>query len=57
MNNHHSSCKLEPVECPFHEAGCTVEAVRRDFDTHIGKSAKPSSSATGSISGSKETAW
>ena len=57
MNNHCSSCKTEIVECPFHEAGCTVEAVLRDFEAHIGKSAKPSSSVTGSISGSKETVW
>ena len=54
MNNHRSSCKLEPVECPFHEAGCTVEAVCRGFDKQIGKSARPSSSGAGSISGSKE---
>ena len=35
MNNHRSSCELEPVECPFHEAGCTVGVVRRDFDAHM----------------------
>ena len=37
MANHRSKCELEPVECPFHEAGCTVRVVRRDFDVHMSK--------------------
>ena len=35
MANHCSRCELEPVECPFHEAGCTVRVVRREFDVHM----------------------
>ena len=35
MANHCSRCELEPVECPFHEAGCTTRVVRREFDAHM----------------------
>ena len=35
MANRRSKCELEPVECPFHEAGCTARVVRREFDAHI----------------------
>ena len=35
MDNHRSICELEPVECPFQEAGCTVRVVRREFDAHM----------------------
>jgi len=35
MANHLSRCVLEPVECPFHEAGCTVQILRREFDVHM----------------------
>ena len=35
MANHLSRCELEPVECPFHEAGCTTRLVRREFDVHM----------------------
>ena len=35
MANHRSKCELEPVECPFHEAGCTARVVRREFDAHM----------------------
>ena len=35
MANHRSRCELEPVECPFHEAGCTTRVVRREFDAHM----------------------
>ena len=35
MDNHCSICELEPVECPFQEAGCTVRVVRRQFDAHM----------------------
>ena len=35
MDNHRSICELEPVECPFQEAGCTVRVVRRQFDAHM----------------------
>jgi len=35
MAKHRSRCELEPVECPFHEAGCTTRVVRREFDAHL----------------------
>ena len=35
MCNHCSRCELEPVECPFHEAGCKVNVVRKEFDSHM----------------------
>jgi len=35
MDNHRSRCELEPVECPFHEAGCKVNVVRKEFDSHM----------------------
>ena len=35
MNNHRSRCELEPVECPFREAGCKVSVVRKEFDSHM----------------------
>ena len=35
MDNHRSRCELEPVECPFREAGCKVNVVRKDFDSHM----------------------
>ena len=35
MDNHRSRCELEPVECPFHETGCTTRVVRREFDAHM----------------------
>ena len=35
MDTHRSRCQLEPVECPFHEAGCTVRVLRREFDAHM----------------------
>ena len=33
MDNHRSRCELEPVECPFREAGCKV--VRKELDSHM----------------------
>ena len=35
MANHRSRCELERVECPFCEAGCTAQIVRREFDVHM----------------------
>ena len=35
MDKHRSKCELEPVQCPFHEAGCTVQIVRSEFDAHM----------------------
>ena len=35
MDNHRSRCELEPVKCLFHEAGCTVQILRREFDAHM----------------------
>jgi len=37
MNNHRSRCELEPVECPFREAGCKVNVVRKEFDSHMSR--------------------
>jgi len=38
MDNHRSRCELEPVECPFREAGCKVNVVRKEFDSHMSSS-------------------
>ena len=35
MDNHRSRCELEPVECPFCEAGCKVNVARKKFDSHM----------------------
>ena len=35
LEAHKEVCPLEPVECPFREAGCKQELVRKDLDTHI----------------------
>ena len=35
LDNHRSRCELEPVECPYYEAGCCVRVVRREFDAHM----------------------
>ena len=35
LEAHKEVCPLEPVECPFREAGCTQQLVRKDLDTHI----------------------
>jgi len=35
MDNHRSRCELEPVECEFREAGCKVDLVRKDFESHM----------------------
>ena len=41
MDIHCSRCELEPVECPFQEAGCTARVVHREFDVLVRKSTKP----------------
>ena len=40
MDLHRGACPLEPVECPFLEAGCEVQLVRRDLDEHVERSTK-----------------
>ncbi len=35
LHTHRSKCPLEPVTCPFAEAGCTVELVRNQLDKHM----------------------
>ena len=37
VDNHLSRCELEPVECPFREAGCKVNVVRKEFDSHMSR--------------------
>ena len=37
LDNHRSRCELEPVECPYYEAGCCVRVVRREFDAHMSR--------------------
>ena len=49
LDNHHSRCELEPVECPYYEAGCCVRVVRREFDAHVTKPTKPYLSSTASV--------
>ena len=31
---HRETCPLEPLDCPFCNVGCSVEALRRDIDSH-----------------------
>lgn len=38
MAQHQRTCPLEPVECPFKEAGCEVQLVRKDLDEHVERS-------------------
>lgn len=38
MTLHRVTCPLEPVECPFKEAGCEVQLVRKDLDEHVERS-------------------
>ena len=35
MDNHRSRCELEPMECPFREAGCRDKVMRKEFDSHM----------------------
>ena len=35
MANHRSRCELEPVKCPYYEAGCCARILRREFDAHM----------------------
>ena len=37
MDYHRSRCELEPVECPFREAGCKVNVVRKEFYSHMSR--------------------
>ena len=38
IDQHRSKCPLEPVECPFKEAGCQVKVVRKEFESHMANS-------------------
>ena len=38
IEQHRSKCPLEPVECPFQEAGCQVKVVRKEFESHMANS-------------------
>ena len=33
--DHHSSCLLEPLDCPFKDAGCTEKIARKGMDDHM----------------------
>ena len=35
MLSHRQQCPLEPVQCPFREAGCQVKPVHKDLDGHV----------------------
>ena len=35
MPEHCSSCPLEPLDCPFKDAGCTKKIARREMDVHM----------------------
>ena len=35
MPDHHSSCPLEPLDCPFKDAGCTEKITRKDMEDHM----------------------
>ena len=34
LQAHKEKCPLEPVQCPFYEAGCKEEVPRKDLDVH-----------------------
>ena len=35
MPEHRSSCPLEPLDCPFKDAGCTKKIIRQEMDVHM----------------------
>ena len=35
MKTHHWICPLEPIDCPFKDAGCTNKIRHRDMENHI----------------------
>ena len=35
MLDHHSSCPLEPLDCPFKDAGCTEKIARKNMEDHM----------------------
>ena len=35
MTNHKLTCPLEPIECPFWDAGCDAKLVRKDLEGHM----------------------
>ena len=35
MPEHRSSCPLEPLDCPFKDAGCTKKIARLEMDVHM----------------------
>ena len=35
MTGHKNVCPLEPVECPFWEAGCDAKLVRKELEGHV----------------------
>ena len=35
LDAHHDVCPLQSASCPFKNAGCSVEIVRKDLDNHI----------------------
>ena len=38
LETHKQKCSLEPVQCPFFEAGCKEEIPRKDLDVHTSSS-------------------
>lgn len=35
IDQHRSKCPLEPVQCPFSEAGCDVSLIQKDLELHM----------------------
>ena len=35
MPDHHSSCPLEPLDCPFKDAGCTEKIAHKHMEVHM----------------------
>ena len=35
MDGHRKSCPLEPLDCPFKDAGCNEKIARKDMDSHM----------------------
>ena len=38
MGTHLEECPLQPLDCPYKEAGCTHKALRKDMESHVEKS-------------------
>jgi hypothetical protein len=35
LDAHYQVCKLEPIECVYHEFGCNEEIIRENYNQHL----------------------